>query len=672
MSQKQSRICTDAAMKHWDEIARYSNEIIVKCDLDFNICYVSPRICDYVNAPKDTFQGSHISSIGLSEEATQIAISNFQKTIVSKQIAVFRFSAGNRPKAFHFETTVHPDFNAEGDVITLTSVTRDISLEVKQDMAIAQKTAHKELILDVSQEYIHADKKNVSEIIQNTLSRVGQFLKVDRAYLFQYNFDRGFARNTHEWTADGISAEIDNLQEVPLAMVPDWFEKHCLGEPFIIKDVSRLDAKSFIRKILSAQHIASLATYPLMTGRTCIGFVGFDAVKKPRKFERDELDVLRLLANLLANLHVKINFAEAIHSKDDQFKTLVEKAFGGLYIFRNERFTYVNHTFTLMTGYTEKELCDPKFDFTSLFHNLEPDAAQVLKERDGGNLEPRSYQFEIKSRNAEIRLLKVNTIVLSDEKGPYTLGIALDITDQKQAQNIIRDFNRALESKNKDLNEFAYLTSHNLRAPIANIIGLTDNYNTTNTSDPINAIIIDGINESTSLLRKSLDEMHQVLQLKSESTIAIHVVEFPLILLDICRLIQGQIRESGLVITTEFDVKTIKYNNSYIENIFLNMITNAIRYRSTDKLPSLHISSSARPGHTELVFSDNGIGIDLDKHGDQIFGIYQRFHHHPDSRGLGLYLVKSQLEKSGSQITVESTPGQGTTFRLLLKDQRSS
>src|SRR5690606_36174001 len=116
------------------------------------------------------FLGRQISSLGLSEEIIQNAISNFRKAIVSKKVAVFRFATGIRARKFHFETTVHPDFDTEGELISLTAVTQDITALVQQDDKIARKDAHKELLLELSQEYMHADEENVSSIIQNTLA----------------------------------------------------------------------------------------------------------------------------------------------------------------------------------------------------------------------------------------------------------------------------------------------------------------------------------------------------------------------------------------------------------------------------------------------------------------------------------------------------------------------
>jgi signal transduction histidine kinase len=105
-----------------------------------------------------------------------------------------------------------------------------------------------------------------------------------------------------------------------------------------------------------------------------------------------------------------------------------------------------------------------------------------------------------------------------------------------------------------------------------------------------------------------------------------------------------------------------------LESIFLNLLTNAIKYRSENKQLRVTISSKVVDNDLILTFKDNGIGIDLVRNRDKIFGLYQRFHNHPDSKGLGLYLVKSQVEAMGGTINVESTVGKGTTFIIVFKN----
>jgi signal transduction histidine kinase len=97
------------------------------------------------------------------------------------------------------------------------------------------------------------------------------------------------------------------------------------------------------------------------------------------------------------------------------------------------------------------------------------------------------------------------------------------------------------------------------------------------------------------------------------------------------------------------------------------LITNAFKYQSPERNLELKIFTKETKGFLQLYFSDNGLGINLQRHGDKIFGLYQRFHHHPDSKGLGLYIINSQVRALGGMIDVQSEEGVGTTFIVSFK-----
>jgi signal transduction histidine kinase len=116
------------------------------------------------------------------------------------------------------------------------------------------------------------------------------------------------------------------------------------------------------------------------------------------------------------------------------------------------------------------------------------------------------------------------------------------------------------------------------------------------------------------------------------------------------------------------ETQVISLNKSYIESILLNLMTNSLRYHDPKRQLKIWISSKKTVNETNLIFRDNGIGIDMARNKDKIFGLYQRFHDYPDSKGLGLYLVKSQVESMGGKISVESEVGVGTTFTITFKN----
>jgi signal transduction histidine kinase len=131
--------------------------------------------------------------------------------------------------------------------------------------------------------------------------------------------------------------------------------------------------------------------------------------------------------------------------------------------------------------------------------------------------------------------------------------------------------------------------------------------------------------------------------------------------------LQGSIKASGAKIEYDFtECAEAYYIPAYLESIFQNMVTNAIKYRHPDRKPFIRIRSARIRHHIYLYFEDNGLGIDLDKHGDSIFGMYKTFHHNPDAKGIGLFMTRNQIETMGGSIDVASTVNEGTKFTVKL------
>ena len=128
-------------------------------------------------------------------------------------------------------------------------------------------------------------------------------------------------------------------------------------------------------------------------------------------------------------------------------------------------------------------------------------------------------------------------------------------------------------------------------------------------------------------------------------------------------------KERVKIINTISDQVCISAVPAYAESIITNFITNAVKYRSQERHPIIKLSVTKDDGYTVLSIEDNGLGIDLKKYGDKLFGMYKTFHDHPDARGIGLYLSKNQIEAMNGKMTVTSTVGVGTTFNIYFNEE---
>ncbi|MFN4892771.1 MAG: ATP-binding protein [Bacteroidota bacterium] len=169
-----------------------------------------------------------------------------------------------------------------------------------------------DVLMEIANNFINAPLEKADEVINRSLELLSRFTKTDRAYVFRYDHDHQTCSNTYEWCNEGILQQIEELQNVPLEVIPDWVNTHFAGKALIIPDVLALDPDSPLRHILEPQEIKSLITLPMMTGEICTGFVGFDSVRHHHTYSDKEQQLLQLFAMMLVNLQERNNTQRAL------------------------------------------------------------------------------------------------------------------------------------------------------------------------------------------------------------------------------------------------------------------------------------------------------------------------------------------------------------------------
>jgi signal transduction histidine kinase len=264
---------------------------------------------------------------------------------------------------------------------------------------------------------------------------------------------------------------------------------------------------------------------------------------------------------------------------------------------------------------------------------------------------------------------EVTSISMKDGScNTYTSTIIRDITDKKKIESEQRALTEELLKNNQDLEQFSFITSHNLRAPVANLLSLLSLYNKENPADGFNQLLVEKFEEATMQLNKTLNDLVNVLVIKSNSNIEKETVCFSDIFIEVNKHIDNLLKHQNGTILVDFsEIDHVEYNPIYLQSIFLNMITNALRYSSPDRKLEIKIRSYKQDSWVIVDFADNGLGMDLNRYGDRLFGLYQRFHGNKEGKGLGLYMTRSQVTAMGGKIEVESEPGRGTIFKIYFK-----
>jgi signal transduction histidine kinase len=239
------------------------------------------------------------------------------------------------------------------------------------------------------------------------------------------------------------------------------------------------------------------------------------------------------------------------------------------------------------------------------------------------------------------------------------------LREKKNLEEINERLNKTLhqlERSNKRLEEFAYVATHNLRAPMVNLTSLVELYPQTEKDDEV----FDKIRFTTDQMNSTLNDLIDIV-LKNKQAGEKRKVRFEELLETVKKSIARQVEESGAEIKGDFsEVESIIYPHAHLQSVLLNLLTNAIKYREPSRKLRVEVRTYRSEQFICLSVKDNGIGIDLKKYGDKLFKAFQRLHLDKLGKGLGLYIIRSQVESLGGQVDVKSEPGKGTEFRVYL------
>ncbi|ELR72027.1 diguanylate cyclase [Fulvivirga imtechensis AK7] len=248
-------------------------------------------------------------------------------------------------------------------------------------------------------------------------------------------------------------------------------------------------------------------------------------------------------------------------------------------------------------------------------------------------------------------------------------AIAKNVTHKKREEEKRNSLLANLSQANRDLKQLTYTTSHDLRSPVNNLLAIISLIDISRVKDQKTVELLEILKLSGSKLQQTLNSYVDVLSEKHRLHAAMEEVSFAEILQGVLDDIGTLIRSSNTTIHADFSGwETVMFNRAYLESIFLNLITNAIKYSVPGRPPVVSIYSTQEGSKKQLIVADNGQGFDLEKVKDKIFGLGQKFHQHSDSKGIGLYLVHSHVTDMGGQIHVESRVNEGTKFVITFRD----
>ena len=372
--------------------------------------------------------------------------------------------------------------------------------------------------------------------------------------------------------------------------------------------------------------------------------------------------VFMMVSSLALFTIIVLITAQTINRLDDekdQFKKFFELSSEVLMIATSDSaIKLVSNAFTKVLGYSKQEGINQSF-----LHFVHPEDAAMVKHHFDhlqNALTPGTLQIQMKSKDGTTRHFLWS--YTGDQKTGDIYAAGYDITEIKEAQQV-RELAKRLSNQNEQLASFAHIVSHNLRSHVGNLNALLNLHKVADAKEK--NTLFDMFEKVAGHLSGTLNDLLESLRIKEDLSKERHVIYFEQVLTKTKEILASQILESGATITHHFQVESIEYPRIYLESIFLNLLSNAIKYRSEMRPLFIKVETTDNKGELTLTIEDNGLGINMARYGEKLFGFYKTFHAQKDSKGIGLFITKTQIEAMGGTITASSEVDQGTFFKVV-------
>jgi len=722
------------------QITENINDVIFTLDMDLNVTYVTPSVQKLTgDSPevhmqrslKEKFTPESLLKLKglMQEELEKEKHPNVDKNR-SRIIEVEHYKSDGSIINVSINIAFIRDEN--GNPIGFQGVTRDVTDIRATESAVRVYSDLQDILISLSSKFINVELEKIEEVINNALKELATFVSADRSYIFDYDWENGVCNNTWEWCAEGITPQIDELQNVPTDILPWWVNAHKKGETLNIPDVLSLPVGDGVREILEPQEIKSLITLPMMDNDQCIGFVGFDSVATHHNYTDKEKSLLQVFAQMIVNIRNRKSSQEMI---DFQVRSQ-----------------------QLITGISS--------DFVSAdSNNIDQKIEEMLKEAGEFFQVDRSYVFLLeddnkimvnthewcaegvepqKNRLSNLQLdklpwwkdslLKKNTIYFPDinkmpdaasaeknelkqqdiqsllcvpfSKGDCVIGfLGFDAVKEKKnwtehqigflkvLANILSDAytkvnvekeliksKELAEAANRAKSEFLASISHEIRTPMTAILGFSEvMLNTTDDEKQKNYLKI--ILESGRTLLSLINDILDLSKIEAgRMEISPEPADLRIILRELKHLFQHRAKEKNIEIFLEVDERlpqTIVIDEVRLRQVMLNLVGNAIKFTNEGYIKIKIDLLGDKNGiiDFEIGVIDTGIGIPESDY-ELIFEAFSQ-QSGQDSKqyggtGLGLAISKRLLELMHGKIRLESSPGKGSSFIITFNNVKYS
>ncbi|MGX7666213.1 sensor histidine kinase [Flavobacterium pedocola] len=330
--------------------------------------------------------------------------------------------------------------------------------------------------------------------------------------------------------------------------------------------------------------------------------------------------------------------------------------------------TFISKQSESILGYTAEEWkSNDNFWYDHLYPEDRDKVIELTKEWSSLK-KPHIHEYRMIGKKGNLIWVRDIVNVFIEKNGSFKFrGILIDITKSKETEIELNNSFKLVSEQNKRLLNFSHIVSHNLRSHTSNIQSLINLIEMSEDKTEQQELL--GLLKSVSeTLDETMDNLNEVVSIQTNINPLVEELNLNRFIKRVQEILRDQIlKNEATIINHVSEDVSVKFNAAYLESILLNFISNSIRYRHPDRKPVIELSYLERDNYKILEISDNGIGIDLKKNGEKLFGMYKTFTNNPESRGIGLFITKNQIEAMHGKVEVESEINKGTLFRIYFK-----
>ncbi|MEA5402010.1 PAS domain S-box protein [Arcicella sp. DC2W] len=366
-------------------------------------------------------------------------------------------------------------------------------------------------------------------------------------------------------------------------------------------------------------------------------------------------------------------YLEKLQISEEAFRGNFENAAIGMALLDIDgKWLKINQTLCHIIGYSEEELYQLTFQEVTHPDDLKADLDLVQELIDGKRSHYQMEKRYIHKKGHNVYIILAASLVRNQSNQPlYFISQIIDITQQKNAEQEIKALLDVTKDQNERLKNFAHIVSHNLRSHSGNISMMMDILLEENPELSANEYLV-LLKSASQNLGETIAHLNEVVLMNTAVIDNLKGVSLHHAIRNAIQNVSALARESKVTIENNINTdEKVLAIPAYLDSIMLNFLTNAIKYSSDERDSFVKLSTVIENDYLILKIEDNGLGIDLKRHGAKLFGLYKTFHYHKDARGVGLFITKNQIEAMGGKVEVSSEVDKGTTFSIYLKYEKN-